>query len=257
MIKPYILSLLVISGLVFTSASCKDDPKPLPEENEGYLKLDFSMYNGTNAMAWNDVVAVDSVNAFRMEFLKFYLSNLYTFKNNGDAVKLADVLLANAATSGNDGMTFYFKLPAGGYDKVKIGFGLDSLLNASDPVQFMPEEPLSAAQSMYWSWATKYRFVRIDAKANVSGSLGGADDILVAYHPGADEFYGEREFVNPFTIAKKDTTTFSMKLDMGAVFDGPGGKINIAKEPQTHTEPSDYAVSVKLIANWIAAFSPM
>jgi len=253
--KSIILSIGLIAGLLFTSSSCKsNDPEPTPS-TKGTLKLEFNLYNGANTMGWNEVVAIDNVNEYRMEFMKFYLSNIYAVKTSGEEVKLADVVLANAAET--DGMTFLFDLEKGSYDKIKFGFGLDSLLNASDPVQFSPEEPLSAAQAMYWSWATKYRFVRIDAKANENGTIGSPDDLLIAYHPGADEFYSVGEFVNPFTITVGNTTTFSMKLDMAAVFDGPGGVINMPTEPQTHTEPSDYQIAVKFIANWIAAFSVM
>ena len=252
--KSTLIATLFMAAMVFYGSSCKDDPKPEQPENKGTLELTFEFYNGENPMLWDDVVSIDDVNAFKIEFLKFYLSNLSATRTSGEVDKLAEVLLANAAEP-LDGMAFSFKLSPGSYDKIKIGFGLDSLLNASDPVQFLPEEPLSAAQAMYWSWATKYRFVRMDAKANENGPLGSSNDILVAYHPGADEFYGEREFINPFTIAKGETTTMRIKIDLAAVFNGPGGIINIPTEPQTHTEPSDYHISVKFIENWIAAFS--
>lgn len=251
--KSVFLSMLVISGLIFSSSSCKNDEPAKP--TTGTLNLSFALYNGANTMDWDETVAIDNVNEYRMEFMKFYLCNLYAIKTNGDEVKLKDVLIADASVE--NGMTFTFTLAPGSYDKIRIGFGLDSLLNASDPVQFQPAEPLSAAQAMYWSWATKYRFVRIDAKANENGTIGSPDDILVAYHPGADEFYGTREFVNPFSITAGSTSNFDIKLDMAAVFNGPGGVLNIPTEPQTHTEPSDYDIAVKFIANWLAAFSAM
>jgi len=252
--KSIILSAATILSLVFIASSCKEDPKPQPSE-DGTLKVSIQLYNGANAMNWDDVIAVDNVNEYRMEFLKFYLSNIYAVNTSGNKAMLKDVVLADASVS--DGMTFEFKLKKGSYDKLELGVGLDSLLNASDPIQFSNDHPLSAAQAMYWSWATKYRFTRIDGRANENGSIGGADDILIAYHPGADEFYRTIELVNPFTISVGSTTNFNVKLDVAAWFNGPGGTIDIPTEPQSHTEPSDYDIAVKFTNNFAAAFSPM
>jgi hypothetical protein len=44
---------------------------------------------------------------------------------------------------------------------------------------------------------------------------------------------------------------------MAALFDGPGGKITISTEPQTHTEPSDYHIAEKFMLNMMVAFTPM
>jgi hypothetical protein len=247
-----LFSSMLILSLVFIASSCKEDP---PAPSSGTLKVQFNLFNGADAMEWDETISVATVNEYRMEFFKFYLSNIYAVKTNGDKVMLKDVLIANGAIS--DGMTFLFELPNGSYDKLEIGVGLDSLLNASDPVQFANEHALSAAQAMYWSWAAKYRFVRIDGRANENGSIGGADDLLLAYHPGADEFYRKIELVNPFTISGDQTSNFNIKLDVAAFFNGPGGVIDIPTEPQTHTEPSDYHIAVKFTDNFVAAFSPM
>ena len=134
---------------------------------------------------------------------------------------------------------------------------MDSLLNASDPVQFSNDHPLSAAQAMYWSWATKYRFTRIDGRANENGSIGGSDDILIAYHPGADEFYAVKDFVRPFNLLNYDTLNVTIKMDVSKWFDGPGGVIDLPTEPQTHTAPSDYHIAVKYTENFIAALELM
>ncbi len=250
--KGILFSSVLILSLVFIASSCKDDPEP---STKGNLKVSFELYNGANTMEWNETVSLANVNEYRMEFFKFYLSNIYAVTTAGNKVKLEDVLLADASVS--DGMTFTYELDNGSYDKLEIGVGLDSLLNASDPIQFANEHPLSAAQAMYWSWAAKYRFTRIDGRANENGAIGGSDDLLLAYHPGADEFYRTIEMVNPFTISGDQTTDFKIKLDVAAFYNGPGGVIDIPNEPQTHTEPSDYHIAVKFTDNFAAAFSPM
>lgn len=252
--RQVLFSSIIMLSLVFIASSCKDDPEPTPD-TKGNLKVSFQLYNGANTMDWDETVSLDNVNEYRMEFFKFYLSNIYAVNTSGDKVKLEDVLIADASVA--DGMTFTYELENGSYDKLEVGVGLDSLLNASDPIQFANDEPLSAAQAMYWSWAAKYRFVRIDGRANENGTIGSPDDLLLAYHPGADEFYRTIELVNPFTITGGQTADFNVKLDVAAFFNGPGGTIDIPTEPQTHTEPSDYHIAVKFTNNFVAAFSPM
>jgi hypothetical protein len=252
--KGLIFSSAIMLSLIFIASSCKED-EPAPMPTEGTLSMSIELFNGTTPMEWDETVSIAGINEYRMEFFKFYLSNLYAVSTSGEKTMLSEVLLADASVS--DGMTFNFQLKNGSYDKLEIGVGLDSLLNASDPVQFSNEHPLSAAQAMYWSWAAKYRFTRIDGRGNENGSIGSNDDLLLAYHPGADEFYRTIELVNPFTISGDQTTTFSIKLDVAAFYNGPGGVINIPTEPQTHTEPSDYHIAVKFTDNFVAAFSPM
>jgi hypothetical protein len=245
--------LAIAIAFLSLAASCKnEEPEPT---NKGNLVLKFDLYNGASPMDWDDVISISDVNEYRMEFFKFYLSNLYAVKTDGSKIKLSDVIIVDASKS--EGVTFSYNIPNGSYDKVEWGVGLDAVLNASDPVQFEATHPLSASQAMYWSWATKYRFVRIDAKGNKDGTLGSPSDLLLAYHPGADEFYGVIELVKPFSIAEAANTNFTVKLDMAALFDGPGGKITISTEPQTHTEPSDYHIAEKFMLNMMVAFTPM
>lgn len=254
--KSIFLNAAIFVGLValVSSCQCETDNPPEPEYNS-HLKLVIELYNGAQPMNWDDVVAVDNVKEYRMEFFKYHLDRIKAVNNAGSEILLEDVLIADASEP--DGMTFVFAAPDGGYEKLIVGVGLDEILNASDPISFAPEEPLSAAQAMYWSWAAKYRFVRIDARANKSGTIGDTSDILVAYHPGADEFHSFVEWAKPFNLMSGDTTEFKVKLDLAAFFDGPGGKIDIPSEPQSHTTPDDYDIAEKFMINFAAAFEPM
>lgn len=249
--KLFTLPLIAILFLGFFT-SCNPDQEPT---NNSSIKLVFELYNDGVPMAWDDVVSVDNVNEYRMEFFKFYLSNITAVRLNGTDVTLKDVVLVDASKA--EGMTFLFNAPAGAYDKLFLGLGLDPVLNAKDPITFEPEHPLSSAQAMYWSWATKYRFIRIDARANQLGSIGDTTDLLVAYHPGADEFYEVVTLAKPFNLEASQTTEYKIKVDVSLFFDGPGGVIDIPTEPQSHTTPDDYYLAVKFTKNFAAAISPL
>ncbi len=254
--KRFLLKGFILSILISTIAvGCKEDCNCSADATTGILKLDIELYNGATPMAWDEIVAVDNVNEYKMEFFQFYLSNLRALNGNGEVVNIASVLLADA--SNPDKMTFTFQVPVGMYEKLGAGIGLDATLNASDPINFKPEEPLSSAQGMYWSWAMKYRFVLINGRASKSGSIGDTNNILVAYHPGADEFYSERKFKKPFILKQGETTVYKLKLDVAQFFNGPGGVIDVETEPQTHTTPTDYNLAKKFMENFAAAFEPM
>jgi len=246
--KSYI-RLFVALTLVFSllATKCKDEPK---DPVDGKLNLKIELYNGSSPITWNDVISTGGMNEFRMDFFRFYLSHLKANKGS-ELTNLADVVLADASNN----MSFTYDMMPGGYDGIAMGIGLDALQNASDPVTFANTHPLSVAQSMYWSWAAKYRFVRIDGRANKLGTVNSPDDVLLALHPGADEFYRQVAFAKPFIIEEGKTTTFVLKLDVAKFFDGPGGTIDLQTEPQTHTSPEDYHIAEKFTDNFAAAFS--
>lgn len=240
-ILPATIAVLVLAS------SCKDEPE---EPITGTLQLKIELYNGTAPMQWNEIVSLAGMNEYRMDFFRFYLSHVQAIQG-GNKVELKDLILADAAV----GMTYNFTLNNGNYDALTFGIGLDVLQNASDPVTFPNAHPLSVAQGMYWSWAAKYRFIRLDGRANEAGQINSPDDFMLAYHPGADEFYREREFVKAFGIQGGKTTVFTLKLDVAAFYEGPGGTIDMPKEPQTHTAPEDYHIAEMFTNNFAAAFS--
>ena len=246
-----LIGLSLFAAMLLVVQSCKDSEDPDVKPVRGaFIKLNFELYNGTNPMVWDDIIAVDHMEEYRMELFKFYLSNIKIVTNQGASTLLKDVVILNAADA--DGMTLTYDAPQGVYEKLVMGIGLDSVLNASDPIQFADEHPLSAAQSMYWSWAAKYRFVRIDGRGKEFAS--DTTQILIAYHPGADEFYRTREFMKPFQLVDEDTTTINMKLDVAKWFAGPGGTIDIPTEHQSHTTPDDYPIALKFTDNFAASF---
>jgi len=249
------ISLVTFTLLSLFTACNNDGDDPTTPVKDSSVKLVFELYNDANPMAWNDVVSVDNVNEYRMEFFKFYLSNITGLKSDGSWISFKDVVLADASKA--EGMTFILDAPSGAYDQLFLGLGLDPVLNAKDPISFAPEEPLSSAQAMYWSWATKYRFIRIDARANQLGSIGDTNDILVAYHPGADEFFKIVKLEKPFNLVAGSTTEYRIKVDVSLFFDGPGGVIDIPTEPQSHTTPDDYDLALKFTKNFAGAISPL
>lgn len=247
--KQRLLFGIILTSFILLASNCKPEEEP---PKDGTLQLQFELTNNGTPMAYNQVVSLAGMQSYKMDALRFYLSNIYLTIGTKE-VFLADVMLADAATFGTAAGVYSYTVPVDSYESLKMGVGLDALQNASDPVTFPANHPLSIAQSMYWSWASKYRFERLDGRANETGNVGQANDLLLAYHPGADAFYSVEQFLMPINIEGGKTKTLTISLDVAAFFDGPGGTIDLPTEPQTHTGVSDYQIAEKFAANFAAA----
>jgi hypothetical protein len=124
--------------------------------------------------------------------------------------------------------------------------GVDSLNNMQDPTSFDSNHPLSSANAMYWSWATMYRFFKIDGRVNATGSIG-VDDQLLAWHTGKNALYRTKET----NINIKPGAHLVLTFDIAELYSG----VSLATETMTHSMVDDYAIAVKLSDNLPAAFS--
>lgn len=250
------LSSILIAAfalLLFNMSSCdRTEPVPSKPKNSKVL-VKLNMVNDGVPMEWNEITQVDGVNALQFSLLKFYLSNIKIENGAGETSTLTDLILADA----DDGpaMEYTFSAKAGSYQAISFGIGLDPVQNASDPLDFAPSDPLSAASGMYWSWGMQYRFVVVEGRANVAGNVGSSDDLLLAYHPGADAFYETTRLAKAFALVENQTTTLNINIDIADFFNGPGGIIDIPTEPQTHTSPPYYDLAEKFSKNFAASFT--
>jgi hypothetical protein len=167
--------------------------------------------------------------AVRFEAFAFYLSDL----SLGGAV-VEEVAFLNAQDSASLQFTWNLEKAV---NSLSFGIGVDSLNNAMDPTTFDTDHPLSSANAMYWTWATKYRFLKIDGRSNATGVFG-ADDKLLAWHTGKDELY--RKVTLSQTIKPGDHLVLHFNLDQLL------NQISLAKESMTHTMVDDYDIAVRV-----------
>jgi hypothetical protein len=176
--------------------------------------------------------------AIKFELIHFYLSQIAL----GDEVK-EPVIFVNA----QDSATMNYVLPlAKKVDQFSFGMGVDSINNIQDPTSFASNHPLSSSNAMYWSWATMYRFFKIDGRVNASGILG-ADDQLLAWHTGKNALYRTKEVNTAIRPGDHLVLTF----DVAAFYRG----VSLDTETMTHSMVDDYDIAVKLSNNLPTAFS--
>lgn len=176
--------------------------------------------------------------AIKFELIHFYLSQIAL----GDEVKEPVVFI-----NGQDSVSMNFVLPlTKKVDQFSFGMGVDSINNIQDPTSFASNHPLSSSNAMYWSWATMYRFFKIDGRVNASGILG-ADDQLLAWHTGKNALYRTKEVNTAIRPGDHLVLTF----DVAALYTG----VSLDTETMTHSMVDDYDIALKLSNNLPTAFS--
>ena len=176
--------------------------------------------------------------AIKFELIHFYLSQIAL----GDQV-VEPVVFINA----QDSTSMHYVLPlTKKVDQFSFGMGVDSINNIQDPTSFGSDHPLSSANAMYWSWATMYRFFKIDGRVNATGALG-TNDQLLAWHTGKNALYRTKE-VN---VSIKPGAHLVLTFDLASFYSG----VSLDTETMTHSMVDDYAIAVKLSDNLPAAFS--
>jgi len=229
----YLPNLVVASLTTLFLASCGNDDSTVSME----VRL---TYNDTPYAVGETVYKGDT--SVKFEKFYFYLSELQI----GNQL-VEEVMFCNA----EDSTTMNYEWS---WDKnsstLSFCVGVDSLNNAMDPTSFDVGHPLSSANDMYWSWATKYRFLRIDGRSNPSGTLG-TDDILLAWHTGKDELYRCVDLSAQLARAIEGGDHLILQFELDQLIQ----RMSLETESMTHAMAGDYDIAVKLSNQLPGAFN--
>lgn len=241
---------LALFGLLLVALGCKEEDKNGSENGDDDIKVHFktALQNRGTPLSIGDTVTMQDGTIFNVKKFKLYLSHLSLVSASGDTVLLNEVLLADVGDPATG--AFRTTVPAANYVAVLVNFGLDPILNDSDPTGFPNEHPLSTYQAMYWSML-KYRFAIIEGRSNASGQFDPASDALNAYHPGTDPLYRQRIYEISMPNANTDLD-FTLEIDLDGIFYRSGNSIDLQSENQTHSEPVDIDIAIRLMNNLAA-----
>lgn len=241
-----ILPFAIVSGFLLMSSSCEEEGL-LP----GELNIEFVLVQNGEEFALGDHFTNSNLDSVRLDKLRFYLANLAL---PGSNKKLSSVEIIDFE-SGKTQLR-YGGLTPGIYTGLTLGVGLDSVKNASNPLDFSGKHPLSAYWGMYWSWASKYRFVVLEGRGNENGTIGGSDDILISIHTGGSENYQATSFNNAFEIPSGGRYDMVIEIDVDKIWgDSCCNPIDLRTDHQSHGEPGSRELAVKFSDNFIQALS--
>lgn len=242
--------LIAIICLMFVMNACQKEELE-HECKSGPLHLSFNTLVNGEQFVLNDTLYDDYLGRkYRVELLKFYLSNWALEKQDGSMVSIADLALVDY--SSENSLSIDAIIDTGIYVNIHFGVGLDPLMNASDPADFQSSHPLSIANNTYWSWASKYKFFMFEGRVD---TLGGQNpDATFSYHSGFDTLY--REITVPlqdmFITSEGDTAL--LEMDLAQVINGDAGVIDFVDEPFSHSE-TEFEIVERISDNLLNAFS--
>ena len=228
--KTYKLLVLVICSVLFFNACEKEELKH--ECKRGPFHLSFNTLVNGEQFVLNDTLYEDhSGRKYRVESLKFYLSNWALEKQDGSMVSFGAVNLVDYSSKNT--LNIDAIIDTGVYVNLHFGVGLDSLMNASDPADLESSNPLSVAQNTYWSWASKYKFFMFEGRVD---TLGGQDpNVIFSYHSGFDTLYREITLPLQDLFITSEADSIVLQMDLARVVKGDAGVVDFVDEPFSHS----------------------
>jgi hypothetical protein len=235
-LKPYLFAAFIFTLVI---SSCKNKNKPEPEEpaaatTKGILKITLvPKFNGAPFAFYTDYY--NPLNQrIQFEILKFFVTNFYAKKTNGDSVLVKDAFKYDLEL-GLSSFTAY--LDPAEFTGMSLAFGVDTNNNHLDPTLLDPSHPLSynQANTMHWGWATGYIFMKCEAKADTSGTGTGPLSQFIAYHPGDDLCYYPTPFLpKTFSVSVGNTTELNLDFDVAKFITTTSDTIDLRVDNLTH-----------------------
>jgi len=245
----FIIKTSIVTLLLLSLNSCvKDEPKN-PHNCAAPLVIEFSSAIANQPLELQNTLYSDYLGRnYKVELLKFYLSNWALEKENGELISIDQINLLDFSLEGRQNLET--EIDTGTYVNLHFGVGLDSLTNSSDPADFENTHPLSISQNTYWTWATKYKFFMLEGRVDATGEED--PNQIFSYHTGDNTSY--REISIPLNNLYLDSTGDSLRLqlDLDKLINGDFGTIDFVSTPNSHSLDE---ISEKISNNLVSSFS--
>jgi hypothetical protein len=184
---------------------------------------------------------------FRLQLFQFYISDVYLIKSDGTAgPKVLDVALVSfggvqSESEAAQGVSVVLKdVPVGQYSGIRLGLGVDPVLNKTQPGDYRVDHPLS---TNYWLMSNSYVFSKIEGNADTDGS--GNFNAEVTLHVGGDNNYREKTFPQPIELRAGQPNSLGFSVDLRRMLvDDTGKFLNFAMMTQIHSDQSPWAVFI-------------
>jgi|GEM_PF-5778248 hypothetical protein len=241
-----IFYLSAIALVTFTACRKRpDDPVPVKLES---FDLVVDAYNGSKLFSPLDTLVSVTGHKFRVKSAKMYFSNINLVKTDGTKVPFKSIVLlsmdgqavyktAHNATS----VVIKGQVPPGMYSGVEFGLGIPAADNHKDAVAYLPTEPLSQFQKMWWNTNDGYMFAKVEG--NISGDLTQPNVLNIDYNyeMGTDAQYKTLFIAQNFQVyqnAMGDINEALLKVQVDQFFYSATDTIKPEINPVAHSNVS-------------------
>jgi len=240
-IKPIGILFLCTAFIV----SCAKDKPVITDTGkpveDAILKINVDNKAGSNDLAIGDTLMDDFGTPFIFTAAKMYLSNFALASEDLQSfAKLTNVDEEHHIGTIFSGDTF---------DTLKFSFGIDSLINHSDPTVYSATSALYYDASMHWGWSTGYRFLTIEGVYDSDGDGNFTEPF--GMHIGTDQLFRNSSLpLNGFTVTPGDNV-IDVVVDWRAMLDG----VDIVSTPISHSSGAGFALAEQIANNVVNAIS--
>lgn len=242
--RKFLLHILATSVLLTALSGCT-------KEEEGDFTVVF------RATYLNQPLAMFDYHDYgfgqRIQFTRsdLMISDLRLKRADGSFIDLMDIGLVEmnhddpAAAQRGTELSFN-NVPAGTYESLEFGVGVQPTLNATEPADYSASHPLSDP-GRYWLPWTSYIFTKTEGNLDTIPDGTDNPDLGFAYHTGTDALYFVVSAVAPVEIVDEMESRIVFALDHADLLGYPSTPVDIRAKPQNHN-PQD-TVQIKAILN--------
>ena len=212
-------------------------------------------YDGQPLVMLDETYEYEDNMKLRMQLFQFFVSKVELLRNEGDGLELIDIDLISFGDlqdqqSAISGIARVIKeIPAGTYEGLKFGIGVEESVNSSQPGDYAAGHPLSGH---YWSAASSYVFFKVEGNADIDQSDAFAQKLT--FHVGTNPNYQEKVFNQEIKIGASNSLRLEVEVDLKKLLIAENGDyLDFKTITQAHSGEAPPAKF--LAANIASAFS--
>ncbi|MGY0392827.1 MbnP family protein [Bizionia sp. KMM 8389] len=217
--------------LTITMISCSSDDDGINSGDltgeKGSLTLKFDNGVGDSDFIFGNTYTKSGNESYKLETLKYLISNVTLIDSDGNSFYYPyeeNIFIVDEADGNNAGEIHIVlnNIDAANYTAVSFGVGVDQerfLTGAAGQGDFLEE---AEEEGMLWSWATGYRFIRLDGTFTSDEVTDGALNVHMGSVGTALDNYRDVTLQLPNTVFVRETKSpeIHIKADISQVFDG-------------------------------------
>ena len=208
----------------YSEKASKDDGSCLFDKTPLSYTFTFK-YNNQDLELNNIYSGPDSI-PFKVSLFQFYISDFIFSGNFSDTLRSVHFVDLEEPET----YTISDSIISSDYSMVSFNMGLTPHYNEIDPGDVEATNPLSIYNNMWWGWADKFIFFKIEGKFDDNND--GVFNQSFVYHVGGDSYYKQITQSTSFDI---DTKSNTITINFDHLFNGDGGVLSLPTEKETHT----------------------
>lgn len=250
-----ISKIALVLMLSISIISCSSDDDNNTEDltgQKGQLVLKFDNGVGDQDFIFGTSYNKSNGESYKLDQLKYIISNVSLLDSEGNTFEYPtedNVFLVDEANGNNAGEIWITldDVDAADYTSISFGVGIDQeryLRGADGQGDFLQ---IAQDAGMLWSWATGFRFVRLDGVFSSDTVTDQALNIHMGSVGTSLDNYREvtLPFPNSVLVRPSMTPEVHVKTDIATIFDGPTPVNFMDGYDQVHTDP----IETPIIAN--------